>query len=91
MQNGTKELIIEKSNEEKFDAIIKATEKSRAIVKAVDELLGVVDPNRLVSALDDVLIDWLSSTGADKEYREMIYSYFFAIKIFLNDLEMIED
>lgn len=68
-----------------------AEEKKEAILKAVNELQGAADANQFVSVLDDVLIDWLSSTETDKEYRGMIHSYFFALKIFFNDLEMVED
>lgn len=65
-----------------------AEEKNQAILKAVDELQCYADPDVFRSALDDVLLDWLSSTEADKDYRGRIYAIFTELKECLTSIEM---
>lgn len=83
--------ILPESNEERFDAIIKATERSRAIVKAVEELQCVADLNEFRSTLEEVLIEWIRKTDSKKRKIDSVFCMFRELNYFFTDLEMIED
>jgi hypothetical protein len=64
--------------------------KESALLMAVDELQTIADPQIFKSTLNEVLIDWLSSTDRDKDYRGRVLAIFGSLTNFLNDIETAE-